>query len=194
MASDFYGVALDAPVVLEVGSAFIRVGLAGEATPRHIVPSPLADWFPAAKSPAQVDDYCDEATATTHPEETVDEDSSGNNAKKSLLFRQYTCSQWIAQLTPLLSDIIYGKLLIKPKSRRILILEPMVAPTNFRNAIAHILFVKFGFPSLLFVPGSSSVSCFSIGANHGLVVDVGHAEARCAIIFGGRYVPQTFHG
>jgi len=143
-ASDLYGVALDAPVVLEIGSAFIRAGLAGEATPRHIVyPSPLADWFPATKSPAEVDDYCDHA---------------------------------------------------KADGEEILILEPMVSPTNFRNAITHILCGKFGFPSLLFVTGSVSVAFFSIGMSHGLLVDVGHAESRCAITFGGRYVPQTFQG
>ena len=196
MSSSLHGGALNASAILEIGSAFIRVGLAGEATPRHILPSPLKDWLPAAFPPDEVDTYFfpRDASDEEQGKQGTDASESSASSKQTISFRQNTTTQWLERLTPILSDIIHNKLLIKPKSRRILILEHMVTPTHFRYAITQILFENFGFPSVLFVTGPNGAALFCTGTSYGLLVDVGRAEARCALSFDGRYVPQTFHG
>mmetsp|Transcript_6523 Transcript_6523/g.14308 ORF Transcript_6523/g.14308 Transcript_6523/m.14308 type:complete len:420 (-) Transcript_6523:26-1285(-) len=151
-----------APVVIEFGSSYIRIGLSGEAVPRHIIPTP--------------------SQLATLP--------------NSNTLQIETETEWDGILYPLLSNISTDLLLLKNlKARPVIIVEPIVSPTAFRNAICKSLLDWLSAPSVTFVPGAASVALpYGLGLGQGVVVDVGRVEGRVMIVAGenGRPLIDTF--
>ena len=159
--------------VLELGSAILRIGYGGESTPRHIVPSPI----------------------------------NFQSERRSV-------KEWIRYLKPIMAHIFYNLLLLKqPKqspllsspntpgsttpTSRILVLGALVSCQSLKCALAHILLHDLSYTSLLFVPGASFVTsmyCFAQTNLLGLVVDLGHKEARCCVSYQGRCLISTIQG
>jgi len=156
--------------VLELGSAILRIGYGGESTPRHVVPSPI----------------------------------NFQSERRSV-------KEWILYLKPIMAHIFYNLLLLKqPKqspllsspntpgsttpTSRILVLGALVSCQSLKCALAHILLHDLSYTSLLFVPGASFVTsmyCFAQTNLLGLVVDLGHKEARCCVSYQGRCLIST---
>uniref|UniRef100_A0A915HX37 Actin-related protein 10 n=1 Tax=Romanomermis culicivorax TaxID=13658 RepID=A0A915HX37_ROMCU len=67
------------------------------------------------------------------------------------------------------------KLLVNPKERRVVLLESVLSPSDFRNLLADVLFMHFEVPSVVFLP-SHLAACFPLGTQGALVVDVGFRE------------------
>ena len=61
------------------------------------------------------------------------------------------------------------------RERRIVLVESILCPTEFREILARVLFLHFEVPSILFAP-SHLVSLYTCGINNALVVDVGYEE------------------
>eukprot|EP00592_Proboscia_alata_P010876 CAMPEP_0194363752 /NCGR_PEP_ID=MMETSP0174-20130528/11604_1 /TAXON_ID=216777 /ORGANISM="Proboscia alata, Strain PI-D3" /LENGTH=410 /DNA_ID=CAMNT_0039137385 /DNA_START=9 /DNA_END=1241 /DNA_ORIENTATION=- len=154
-----------ASVVVEIGSANVRIGFSGESTPRHILSSPFTACFPCPYDEGQ----------------------------HSPSFNIMDERQWLDKLGPFFEDVFINKLLIKStKSRRVIILEQMITPTAFRVAVARTLFETLSIASVLFVPGTSVSALLVSGKRHGLVIDIGRAEARSEASLDGHYIPQTY--
>lgn len=75
--------------------------------------------------------------------------------------------------------LYFRSLAVNPKDRRVIIVESVFTPSQFRKSLAKVLFTRFEIPSLTFVP-SHLVSLITIAAKTALVVDIGYTE--CAVI------------
>ncbi len=91
--------------------------------------------------------------------------------------------EWKPLLRQHLDDVLFGHLLCNPKDRRVVVVEDMLAPKNFRQALAECLF-DLRVPSVLFAPGSL-LSILTTGARTGIVVDMGAEEVRVLPVYDG---------
>ena len=66
--------------------------------------------------------------------------------------------------------------MVVPKERRVVIVESLLTPSDYRNLLAKVLFERYDVPSVLFAP-SHLVSTFPLGTPNALVVDVGYRES-----------------
>jgi len=140
-------------VILEFGSAFLRVGIAGESKPRHIIPND--NIFNVKVN----DDY----VLTTLSQE------------------------WELLLSPLLENLFTNHLLIKPRTRRVIVLmaNTYQYPTSFRNALESVLLNNLSVPSILFADIFRTVIPYALGHTQkiGIVLDVGRYEGRIGCVF-----------
>ena len=152
------------PVVLEIGAWYTKCGFAqnqqggAEGAPRLIVQKRMPQMLQA--------------------------DLSG---KVVLETPKLTVPKPIAEWKPLLrqhlDDILFGHLLCNPKDRRVVVVEDLLAPKNFRQALAECLF-DLRVPSVLFAPGSL-LSILTTGSRTGIVVDIGAEEVRVLPVYDG---------
>lgn len=128
-------------VVLDVGSAYTKVGYAGESVPRAIVrtPSPL--------DASQADVLNDQIVRFVH-------------------------------------KLYFDHLLVNPKDRRVVLLDALIGDLRIRDALVKVLFNHFEILSVLMAP-SHLMPLFSLGLQHGLVLDVGHDEATLIPVYQG---------
>lgn len=153
-----------APVVLEIGAWYTKCGFAenqkggAEGAPRLILQKRMAQMMQADLSGKVVLDV---------PKLTV---------PKSV-------AEWKPQLRHHLDDVLFGHLLCNPKDRRVVVVEDMLAPKNFRQALAECLF-DLRVPSVLFAPGSL-LAILTTGARTGVVCDIGAEEVRVLPVYDG---------
>lgn len=149
----FEGLSIDDPkvIILDIGSAYTKCGLAGETGPRCIVPSKVKN----ARTSEVVDVW------------------------------NYSCSSELYEnLKDLLYVLIFRHLLVTPKDRRVVVVESLLCPSDFRETLAQVLFKHYEVGSVLFAP-SHLVALLTLGTNVGLVVDVGHAETVVVPVYEG---------
>ncbi len=125
-------------LVFDIGSAFIRCGMAGEPWPRHILRAPLPP--------------------------------KGHKA-----LRSNEKAAWLEVLSPLLDSLITDFLLCRPQDRRVVLVEPFAGPSAAREALAEVLFLYLGVPTVSFIYGLFPVLYASDGLS-GIVLDVGKDE------------------
>lgn len=154
-------------VVLEIGEAFLRVGFAGESAPRWVAPCSLFD---------------DGATS-----------SSAAASSGGVRILQRSVARWERELTPLLESVFTERLLVRPRSCRVLLVEshPWSWPSTLRRALARVLSLELSVPSSLLLSDPAARGAHAAGRRHGLVVDVGRRETRTAAAFGGRCLPDA---
>jgi actin-related protein len=196
----------DNTVVLEVGSAYFRIGWAGEATPRHVIPSCLGNAVIIGGSGGGGNHVNVNVSPGGDDEIRRTEGSTNKPTTTKVGRRPATTDEWIDYLRPKLCHMFMDLLLLKHAKQssssgtRILVLESsggfgLVSNQHLQCAMADILLKDLQFSSLLFVAGGSLVSslyCFPQSNLLGLLVDIGHTEARCCISYQGRYLPQTY--
>ncbi|KOC62313.1 Actin-related protein 10 [Habropoda laboriosa] len=71
---------------------------------------------------------------------------------------------------------------ICPKDARVVVLESLLSPTQFRETLAKVLFRHFEIECLLLLP-THLATMSTLGINSGLVLDVGYKEATVIPIF-----------
>uniref|UniRef100_A0A1X7SXV2 Uncharacterized protein n=1 Tax=Amphimedon queenslandica TaxID=400682 RepID=A0A1X7SXV2_AMPQE len=85
-------------------------------------------------------------------------------------------------------------LIINPREYRIVIIESIVSPLNFRNTLAKALFIHFSVPHVCFLPHPSAC-LFSLGSSSALLIDIGLKETSIVPVFEGvsliRSIMQT---
>jgi len=140
-------------VVLELGSALIRVGIAGESKPRHVIPHNLFD----------IKRSSDGYYLTTAPQE------------------------WEKILLSFFADLYTKYLLLKPRSRRVILLvgNAYQYPTSFRTALESVMLYDLSVPSILFVDQFRTIIPYALGHTQkmGILLDVGRIEARVGCVF-----------
>jgi len=121
-------------IVLEIGSAHVRVGLARESKPRHIVPHTLFDT-------ERCGDGDDNYYRTTAPPD------------------------WEKVLLPFLADLYTKRLLLKPRSRRVILVMGSAHqyPASFRAALESVLLHGLRIPSVLFVDQFRTIIPYALG-------------------------------
>ncbi|XP_065833341.1 actin-related protein 10-like [Oscarella lobularis] len=160
-------------VVLEIGSAYTRCGFAGESCPRHIVATKVRRYM----TDKIVSVFSDEFLK--NPTDLYD------------------------VLIDFIEFIYFKCLLVNPKDRRVVIVEPLVWPDIVRQTLARVLFEHYYVPSLLFYP-SPFAALLPLGVSTALVVDCGYAETSVLPVYEGygiikgwdaiRLAGKTLHG
>ncbi|CAF0719046.1 unnamed protein product [Brachionus calyciflorus] len=73
---------------------------------------------------------------------------------------------------------IYYKILnTNSKERKVVIVESVLTPSEFRTILADVLFNNFQASSVLFMP-SHMASTYTLGINRALVIDIGYADCQ----------------
>lgn len=138
-------------VVIDLGSAYTKIGFAGETGPRCIIRTQVV--CQETGKVKKVSDYETE-------EELYD------------------------LLVEFIHNLYFRHLLVSPKDRRVVIVESLLCPTVFREALARVLFRHFEVSSILFV-SSHLVALCTLGVGTALVMDVGSQEALLIPVFEG---------
>jgi actin-related protein 10 len=151
-------------VVLEIGTWYTKCGFAenqngaAEGAPRLIVQKRMPQMMQADLSGKVVLDA---------PKLTVPR----------------SIAEWKPLLRQHLDVVLFSHLLCNPKDRRVVVVEDMLAPKNFRQALAECLF-DLRVPSVLFAP-SSLLAILTSGSRTGVVVDMGAEEVRVLPVYDG---------
>lgn len=138
-------------IVLDIGAAYTKCGLAGETGPRWIIPSKVT------------------------------------NARTGVVTKVWdyrSSNELYETLKELLQVIIFRHLLVTPKDRRVVVVESLLCPSDFRETLAKVLFKHYEVGSVLFAP-SHLLSMLTIGCNIGLVMDVGYQETLVVPVYEG---------
>ena len=174
-------------LIFEFGSAFLRVGIAGEPRPRHIFP---LKELALASSPqrhilAEEHDH-DHKYWTTNPSFPSDvfltSSSGSGNSKLTLTY---------LHLGPWISNLYTNHLLLKPRSRKVLIILPIYHPPGLKTSLEQIFLQDLQVPSILFVNQFRTIP-YAIGnQNTGVMVDIGQNEGRVVCFFNGKMMEDT---
>ena len=143
-------------VIIDIGTAFTKIGLAGEQVPRHIVRTELNKIVKSKMESIPI----------------LSRTSSESDEQDSLysLFKDF------------FHQVYFQYLLVNPKERRVVVCDSMLKPIEIRNLIAKILFKHFEVVSVVFMP-SHLLALFTCGLSSGLVVDVGFSETVAVPVY-----------
>ena len=143
-------------VIIDIGVAFTKIGLAGEQVPRHIVRTELNKIVKSKMESIPL----------------LNRTNSESDEQDSLysLFKDF------------FHQVYFQYLLVNPKERRVIICDSMLKPIEVRNLIAKILFKHFEVVSVVFMP-SHLLALFTCGLSSGLVVDVGFSETVAVPVY-----------
>lgn len=176
-------------LVFEFGTAYLRIGIAGECKPRRIFPlssSPIASLSPTLPLSERAS-----AETTSVPVSTTAEDywSSSCNFPQDLFLIK--SSPGYEDLGPWLRNVYTYHLLLKPRSRRVLVLLPIYHPPGLKSALESIFLKQLQVPSLLFTHQFETIP-YAIGqTNAGIIVDIGKDEGRIVCFFNGNMCEDT---
>uniref|UniRef100_A0A3Q3JVY4 Actin related protein 10 n=1 Tax=Monopterus albus TaxID=43700 RepID=A0A3Q3JVY4_MONAL len=71
--------------------------------------------------------------------------------------------------------LYFRHLLVNPRDRRVVIIESILCPSNFRETLTKVFFKQFEVPSVLFAP-SHLMAIMTLGISSALVMDCGYTE------------------
>lgn len=98
-----------------------------------------------------------------------------------------TPRKWEKILLPLLADLYTKHLLLKPRSRRVILLmgSTYQYPSSFRTALESVLLHDLSIPSILFVDQFRTVIPYALGHTQkmGIILDIGRLEGRVGCVF-----------
>ena len=81
--------------------------------------------------------------------------------------------------------------MISPKDARIVILESLLVPTQFRDTLAKVLFRHFEIGSLMLL-STHLATISTLGINSALVLDIGYKEATLIPIYEGEPILKAW--
>ncbi|CAL1542111.1 unnamed protein product [Lymnaea stagnalis] len=90
-------------------------------------------------------------------------------------------------LKDLLYTLLFRHLLLTPRDKRVVVIESILCPSDFRDTLARVLYKHFEVGCVLFAP-SHLLSLLTLGTNIGLVIDVGYQETLVIPIYEGIHI------
>ncbi|XP_038066561.1 actin-related protein 10-like isoform X1 [Patiria miniata] len=87
-------------------------------------------------------------------------------------------------LVDFLHVVYFRHLLVNPRDRRLVIVESVLCPSQFRETLARVLFKHYEVPSILFAP-SHLLALFTLGVDTALVLDSGYSETIVLPVYEG---------
>lgn len=159
-------------LVFEFGTAYFRVGIAGEPKPRHVFDlSPSKNKLEMQLSSSEYWISLPSLPVLLH---------NSNQENSSYL-----------SLGPWLSNLYSQHLLLKPRSRRVMIILPIYHPLEFRTVLESVLLNDLQVPSVSFVDSFRTIPYAIGGSSSGVIVDIGYVEGRVACFFDGEMCENT---
>lgn len=135
-----------AAVVLDIGTAYTKLGFAGEFSPRFIIPTEVP---------------------------TKQLSGAGGGGEKLHLYKDSL--ELKTKLKDFIHAIYFKYLLVNPKGRRLLVVESILTPSDFKETLALVVFDHFDIPSICFAP-SHLLAIYTLGIDTALVIDAGYKE------------------
>ncbi|KAK5967194.1 actin [Trichostrongylus colubriformis] len=89
--------------------------------------------------------------------------------------RPQTSQPSLSHMVKFFRNIFNSYLLTMPRERRVVIVESLLTPTQFRETVCQALLEVLNVPSVLFIPSHLSAT-FPFNTEYALVVDVGYTE------------------
>ncbi|MCP4764185.1 MAG: hypothetical protein GY870_20600, partial [archaeon] len=176
--------ALPAPgtsIIVDIGSAYVKVGFAGESGPRFVFPCMTGtEKYKAVMA--------DVSTRSIY----VGDDAMKMRGvlKVSHPIQRGVIMNW-EEYYEILNHIFYSLLRIEDLSQYpIFYVEPLFIPRETKEYIARVLFETHKVPSLIMIP-SPILSLFSVGLTTGLVVESGHGITSIVPIINGQIYHQA---
>lgn len=163
-------------LIIEFGAAFIRVGIAGEPTPRHVL---------------NLQEISQNLIRATN----VDTEYEYWASLPSLpsLIRSSSTESTYEDLLPWFSNLYTHHLLLKPRSRRTILILPIQTSQTFRKSLESVLLDHLQVPSVLFVDSFRTIpyAIGGCGKSTGMMVDLGCVEGRLVCFFDGGICEDT---
>ncbi|ESO84253.1 hypothetical protein LOTGIDRAFT_229705 [Lottia gigantea] len=165
--------------VLDIGSAMVRAGFAGDVAPRSIFPSLIGrPSFTPAVMPTHCDLYIgDEVLA----------------AKASLSITHPTehgiVTNW-DDMEILLNYIFNKELRVSPSDQAVLMTEPPLNPKSNATTMTQVMFEKYDVPKF-YISNPGILSSLASGRGTGLMVDCGEGLAHVIPIYQGFTIPHS---
>ncbi|KAJ3430551.1 alpha-centractin [Anaeramoeba flamelloides] len=167
------------PLVIDNGSGMIKVGLAGDITPKCLFPS----YVGKVK-------YMKVMAGGLEGDTFVGEQAEKN---RGLLKLQYPMEHGVIKNWEDMERIwhyIYSTLKIQREEHPVLLTEPPLNPTSNREKNAEIFFETFGVPAL-YISLQAVLSLYSSGRTTGIVLDSGDGVTHAVPIFEGFAIPHA---
>ncbi|MHA1727035.1 MAG: hypothetical protein ACTSXH_19705, partial [Promethearchaeota archaeon] len=169
------------PIILDLGSAYVKIGFAGDPTPRFIFPNMIGtERYKAV--------MVDVGARNIYV---------GNDAMKmrGVLKVSYPVERGIIKdwdgYYEILNYIFYSLLRIEDLSQYpVVYTESLFVQHDIKEYIAHILFETYGVQSLIFVP-TPFLSLFSVGLTTGLVIESGDGTTWIVPIINGKIIQEA---
>lgn len=179
-------------LVFEFGTAFLRVGIAGEPRPRHIFP--LKQCQPPLQQlqlPVQLQKKSEIESKSNDQDQYNRDWITTNPHFPSDIFITSSNPNYHDHLGPWISNLYTNNLLLKPRSRKVLIILPIHQPPALKHALTEIFLRDLQVPSLLIVNPFRTIP-YAIGNyGAGIIVDIGQIEGRVVCFFNRRMIEHT---
>ena len=185
--------------VVEIGTRYTKCGFAGEGAPRYIIPKNIRQVENLHQPRGKADHLSFDITKQSH--QSVSGAYSGGlgcfkpKEPPSSSDDPVPCCKTLAEWKPIirrhLDEVFFGLLLCDPKDKHVVVVEDLLSPTSFRQAVAETLFDDLHAASVAFVP-SCAVALLPTGSETGLVCDFGGGEARVLPVVAGQPVLAAY--
>lgn len=179
------------PLVFEFGSAFLRVGIAGETKPRHIFPLCSIQNGNSDESPKDESDFF-WSSSPALPADMFFSTGVG------LGYDTKEDEKTFQILNPWLRHLYIHSLLLKPRSRKVICILPIFHHPLLRSTLESIFLNELKVPSILFtdsfetIPFVISTESNLVGQAEGsILIDMGRMDCRVACVFNGRMIENT---
>lgn len=167
-------------IIIDPGSAHVKVGFVGEEGPRAIFPTVIGrPKVPGIMVGSGQRDYVVGTQAQAMSE----------SLNLSHPIQRGAVENW-EDLEKILDHVFSDELQVSPAEYNTIILQPPVTPASQREKLAQILFNRFNVPGV-FIANGSACSILSAGKFTGLVVDIGADELFVVPVFDGYALPHT---
>lgn len=155
------------PVILQMGSRFIKVGFGGDPQPIIHQRTNTYDLSDSHVNPMGQSHAAKSTSSSILP---FDTDEQGNLLWSYDLI-DYDSSKMESLLERIIFDLHYRHLLIEPKKCKVLIVEPLFFPMQLKDTLIKVLLSHMHAKSVLFYP-EPIMSCISSGSQYGIVIDL----------------------
>jgi len=197
-------------VLIEMGSAVIRCGYVGEASPRHVIPFPVDQMFQENNKHNSVvgvmkpTSYLNDTTLLMNGKSIsnhrfqrrgIREGGESNYKISSSMKLQYSKKEYEMVFDPLFERILIDLLLCtKIRNRRVIIIEKLVSVRSMKEAIATVLLGSLQVGALMFIPDCACPLYTQLPTKSctGIVVDFGHHEVRAVAVYNSNPLIDTF--
>jgi actin-related protein len=166
------------PIVIELGSGYIKAGFAGDDAPRVIFPAIVGRPKRQIQSAGQNDCYV----------------GSEAYAKRDLLTFTYPIQHGIItnweDVKKILEHVFYHELKVSPEEQPVLITEACLNPKQNREKLVQMLFETFNCPAV-FVSNNAVLALYQSGNTTGMVLHSEEDVSNVVAIYEGYIVPNS---
>jgi actin-related protein 10 len=155
-------------VIIDIGHAYTKCGFSGEAGPFAIIPTEVTKYS-SSSTPSPSSDKCKSLRVLEYRSLVEPLTTPTTQLKSDQLLRE--------MLVEFLYTIYYKVLNANSRERKVVIVESVMTSSEFRRALADVLFNNFQAVSVAFIE-SHVAALYTLGISKGLVIDCGYSDCQ----------------